>query len=499
MMHRFLLLLWVPAVLGQTTSSVTDVTLHPLGATVTRTVSAEIPADRPLLQIRDLPAWIDAASLQVEAIEGTAPIAVAGRTERGDVATEAMVAQARVNVQDLAIQRKALEAQLAGLAQQLALLEDLMGWRTGAASEEREPRHFTQEDAAQVSTMLNRVATIHAEKAKLESQLVSLERQEQEAGEQLAHQEAAFARSKEPPVSLADVAFASGGPTTFRLSYDLPTAAWAPGATLELAPGAESATLKRWAQVLQASGEIWQDATLTFDWHARTKASLKPLHAHFGPLEDQAETRRLLHALQAAADRNLAGRKMAQSLGIPIDRFAIAGSVVPGVPGRTLWKAEQAKVHWKFSARQMGTASLWAEVDTLAWETLELVGSKGQAKVQPDGRVVAHVRSDAVRLHEAVVVDVSRLQQQPDGAILDVRVSVTISNALKAPVSGSLRLPIPPGAQLTDVSKAGHLRNLSWELEIAPESARTIWYDLHWAPAPGTAPPRFHYLTRQLK
>jgi len=257
-----LVLLSYPALAGDidVRSSIDSVTVYPDGATVTRVISVDLPQGDTTLIARDFPPGLETASLRVEG-ETVAPVTIGAidarspRPERPPTAPE-------------------LEKRLQALKDQRATLDDQIGAETAR-------KQFAERFAAQTPFGLGdkgearplsdwRAAfSAVADEIKSANEAIRAFRLKQrDLDLEIRQVEAALqanpARKMEVRIDLAANAASRA---TFRVSYTMRGARWAPlydarldSGTRERKPALE---LIRRAEIVQQTGEDWQDVALT--------------------------------------------------------------------------------------------------------------------------------------------------------------------------------------------------------------------------------------------
>jgi hypothetical protein len=255
-------------------SSIDNVTVYPDGATVTRVIRADLPAGDTTLTVRDFPPLLDPASLRVEG---------AGRLTIGAI-------DARPPRPERPATNPELEKRIEALQDERGTLDDKI-----AAADAR--RKFAQRFAEGSPTALG----------------------EKGEARPLAEWRAAFAAVADE-IATAEAA----GNASLRVTYSVRGARWMPlydarldTGTPERKPALE---LVRRAEILQQTGEDWNDVALTVSTVRTAKGgsapSLSPLLVRYpepprplaaapvsGGMEKQSFDKRQTDGLLASAGR----------------------------------------------------------------------------------------------------------------------------------------------------------------------------------------------------
>ena len=291
-------------------SSIDSVTVYPDGATVTRVISVDLPQGDTTLIARDFPPGLDTGSLRIEgetaarvtigAIDARAP-----RPERPPTAPE-------------------LEKRLQALKDERATLDDRIGAEVAR-------KQFAERFAAQTPFGLGekgearplsewRTAfSVVADEIKSANEAIRAFRLKQrDLDLEIRQVEAALqanpARKMEVRIDLAANAASRA---TFRVSYTVRGARWAPlydarldSGTRERKPALE---LIRRAEIVQQTGEDWSDVALTVSTVRTAKGGngpeLRPLIVRYyqPPAPIPAKTSRLNVDRMAAREERVAG------------------------------------------------------------------------------------------------------------------------------------------------------------------------------------------------
>src|SRR6476660_6732575 len=240
-------------------SSIDSVTVYPDGATVTRVISVDLPQGDTTLIARDFPPGLDTASLRVEG-ETAAPVTIgaidarAPRPERPPTAPEL-----EKRLQALKDQRASLDDQIAAETARKQFAERFAAHTPFGLGEKGEARPLSEWRAAFGAVADEIKSANEAIRAfRLKQRDLDLEIRQVEAALQ-----ANPARKMEVRIDLAANAASRA---TFRVSYTVRGARWAPlydarldSGTRERKPALE---LIRRAEIVQQTGEDWSDVAL---------------------------------------------------------------------------------------------------------------------------------------------------------------------------------------------------------------------------------------------
>ncbi len=277
-------------------SALDAVTVYPDGATVTRLITVDLPQGDTTLIARDFPPGLDASSLRVEgetaarvtigAIDARAP-----RAERPPTAPE-------------------LEKRWQALKDERAALEDQIG---AEAARKRFAERFAAEtpfglgdkgEARPIADWRLAFGAVAEEIRSANNAIRELKLKQRELDEELARVDRALqanpARKMEVRIDLAADA---GSRATFRVSYTVRGARWAPlydarldTGTRERKPALE---LIRRAEIVQQTGEDWSDVALAVSTVRTAKGGsgpeLRPLVVRYAePVVPVAKSSRVM-------------------------------------------------------------------------------------------------------------------------------------------------------------------------------------------------------------
>jgi uncharacterized protein (TIGR02231 family) len=240
-------------------SSIDSVTVYPDGATVTRVISVDLPQGDTTLVARDFPPGLDTASLRVEGDGGAAMTigAIDARSPRPERPPAAPELEKRL--QALKDQRATLDDQIGAEAARKQFAERFAAQTPFGLGEKGEARPLSDWRAAFSAVADEIKSASEAIRAfRLKQRDLDLEIRQVEAALQ-----ANPARKMEVRIDLAANAASRA---TFRVSYTVRGARWAPlydarldSGTRERKPALE---LIRRAEVVQQTGEDWSDVAL---------------------------------------------------------------------------------------------------------------------------------------------------------------------------------------------------------------------------------------------
>ena len=291
-------------------SSIDSVTVYPDGATVTRLISVDLPQGDTTLIARDFPPGLDTASLRVEG-ETMAPVtigAIDARTPRAERPPTAPESEQRL--QALKDQRASVDDQISAEAARKQFAERFAAQTPFGLGEKGEARPLSEWRAAFGAVADEIKSANEAIRAfRLKQRELDLEIRQVEAALQ-----ANPARKMEVRIDLAANAASRA---TFRVSYTVRGARWAPlydarldAGTRERKPALE---LIRRAEIVQQTGEDWSDVVLTVSTVRTAKGGngpeLRPLIVRYyqPPASTPAKTSRLSVDRMAAREERVAG------------------------------------------------------------------------------------------------------------------------------------------------------------------------------------------------
>ena len=289
-------------------SAIDAVTVYPDGATVTRLITVDLPQGDTTLIARDFPPGLDASSLRVEgetaarvtigAIDARAP-----RAERPPAAPE-------------------LEKRWQALKDEHASLEDQIG---AEAARKRFAERFASQtpfglgekgEARPIADWRLAFGAIAEEIHSANNAIRELKLKQRGLDEELARVEQALKAN--PPRKMEvriDLAADAGSRATFRVSYTVRGARWAPlydarldTGTRERKPALE---LIRRAEIVQQTGEDWGDVALSVSTVRTAKGGagpeLRPLVVRYAEPLVAGKASRIVQDRMALREERLAG------------------------------------------------------------------------------------------------------------------------------------------------------------------------------------------------
>jgi uncharacterized protein (TIGR02231 family) len=241
-------------------STVDAVTVYPDGASVTRVITADLPAGDNTLVLHDFPVGLDISSLRVE----------------GDAD-----AQLTIGAIDARPPRAAPPVNLPELDQRLEALNDQRADLQGAIDAATARRKFAQRfaetspaglgdkgEARPLADWRAAFAAVAEEVASADSAIRDAERKQRELDRDIQRLESE--RAAKPPNKLEvrlDLATAAAAKATLRVTYTMRSARWAPLYDARLDTGARdrkpTLELTRRAEITQGTGEDWSNVALT--------------------------------------------------------------------------------------------------------------------------------------------------------------------------------------------------------------------------------------------
>ena len=241
-------------------SLIDSVTVYPDGATVTRLITADLPQGDTTLIARDFPPGLDIASLRVEG-ETATPVTIgaidarAPRPERPPPSPEL-----ENRLQSLKDQRAALEDQVAAETTRKQFAERFAAQTPFGLGEKGEARPIADWRAA--------FGAVADEIKSANGAIRALRLKQRELDLEIRQVEASLAANPARKMEVRiDLSANESTRAAFRVSYTVRGARWAPlydarldTGTRERKPALE---LIRGAEIVQRTGEDWQDVALT--------------------------------------------------------------------------------------------------------------------------------------------------------------------------------------------------------------------------------------------
>lgn len=261
-------------------SHVDAVTVYPSGAEVTRMTEARLVAGETTLILEDLPGELDAQSIRVEGVGGEGLEIGSVDSKFIYLSTESQDAERRrleKEVETLRDERQALDQTLSDADYQKRLLLSLADKQLTPSSEDK----TTHVDATQLGSLLDLVSVKLGAISKIihEAQLRQrdIDKQVNELQNKLASVAPAQIAKMQVAVHLTAPAETTG---TFKVKYRVGNAGWAPFYDARLTTPEKNQKsrieLVRRAEVMQSTGESWDNVALTL-------STARPLGATSAP------------------------------------------------------------------------------------------------------------------------------------------------------------------------------------------------------------------------
>ena len=241
------------------TSAIDAVTVYPDGATVTRVIHVDLPQGDSVLRARDFPPGLDPASLRVEG-DAQARLVIGGidarppRAERPPLDPE------------LENRMEALRDERGGLDDKIEAATARKKFALRFAESSPVPLGDKGE-ARPLTEWRSAFAAVAEEVASADGAIREARLRQREIDRELARLEAQ--RNANPPRKMEvriDLAAEAATPATLRVSYSVRGARWSPLYDARLDSGARdrkpSLELVRRAEIVQNTGEDWQDVQL---------------------------------------------------------------------------------------------------------------------------------------------------------------------------------------------------------------------------------------------
>lgn len=254
-------------------SAIDAVTVYPDGATVTRTISVDLPQGDTTLIARDFPPGLDPASLRIEG-EGAAAVtigAIDARPPRAERPRAAPELENRIEV--LRDERKVLDDRIAAETARKEFAQRFANNVPFGLGEKGEARPLTEWRAA-FSAVADEIGAANA--AIRDARL-----KQREIDRELARLDVELKAN--PPRKMEvriDLAADAGARATFRVSYTVRGARWAPMYDARLDSGTRdrkpALELIRRAEVVQQTGEDWSDVALSVSTVRTAKGGSAP-------------------------------------------------------------------------------------------------------------------------------------------------------------------------------------------------------------------------------
>ncbi|MDO9414477.1 MAG: mucoidy inhibitor MuiA family protein [Pseudolabrys sp.] len=500
----------------EATSRIDNVTVYPDGATVTRIITANLPAGDNTLLTRDLPLSIDPSSLRVEG-EGGAKLTIGAidiRTPRPLPPTNLPEIDQRIEA--LRDQRAALDGAIAAANARRKFAERFAESAPAGIGDKGEARPLSEWRSAfsaiaeEVAAADNAVREAKVKQRDIDRTLTGLE----------AERRATPPRKLELRIDLNATAAAS---TTLRVTYAVRGARWTPLYDARLDTGSKtkkpSLELIRRAEISQSTGEDWNDVALAVSTvrtaSGGTAPELRPLIAQYPAPRPLAELQR--DAIAAAAPTARAKSEGVAAPAPAVEQEAVVEAsgfqVVFRIPGRISLPAQQGAKSFRVSSTQLAPELIVRAVPALDETAFLEAGFKnaeeapllpGNVSIYRDGIFVGRSpmrltpKDETVRLgfgaddKVKIARTVVRKTESTAGIIGSSKIDerefkTTVRNGHDFPIKVSLEDQIPVSESeditvttlpVTTPPTARDLRDrrgvLEWAFEAAPGETREI-------------------------
>jgi len=240
-------------------STIDSVIVYPDGATVARVIRADLPGGDSVLLARDFPPGLDPASLRVEG-QGGARLVIGAIDARPPRAERPPLSPELENkIEALKDERGTLDDKIAAAGARKTFAQRFAENSPAGLGEKGEARPLAEWRAA--------FAAIAEEVAAADADIRAAKVRQREIDRDLARLEAE--RNANPPRKMEvriDLAADAATSATFRVTYNVRGARWAPLYDARLDTGSRdrkpALELVRRAEIVQQSGEDWSDVAL---------------------------------------------------------------------------------------------------------------------------------------------------------------------------------------------------------------------------------------------
>lgn len=254
-------------------SAIDAVTVYPDGATVTRLIAIDLPAGDATLIARDFPPGLDPASLRVEG-ESAAGVTIGAIDARPPRAERPVIApELEKRIEALRDERQVLDDKIAAETARKKFAERFASSVPFGLGEKGEARPLTEWRAAfgavadEIAAADNAMRDVRLKQRKIDRELARLESEVK----------------TNPPRKMevrVDLAANSAARATFRVSYTVRGARWAPLYDARLDSGSRerkpALELVRRAEIVQQTGEDWSDVALSVSTVRTAKGGSAP-------------------------------------------------------------------------------------------------------------------------------------------------------------------------------------------------------------------------------
>ena len=257
----------------ETRSTIDSVIVYPDGAAVTRIIRADLPGGDSVLLARDFPPGLDPASLRVEG-QGGARLVIGAIDARPPRAERPPLSPELENrIEALKDERGTLDDQIAAAAARKKFAQRFADSSPAGLGEKGEARPLAEWRAA--------FAAVAEEVATADADIRAAKVRQRELDRELARLEAE--RNANPPRKMEvriDLAAEAATSATFRVTYNVRGARWAPLYDARLDTGSRdrkpALELVRRAEIVQQSGEDWSDVALAVSTVRTAKGGSAP-------------------------------------------------------------------------------------------------------------------------------------------------------------------------------------------------------------------------------
>ncbi|WP_017999113.1 DUF4139 domain-containing protein [Paracoccus sp. N5] len=322
----------------ETTARVTDVTVYPWGAGVTREAALDLPAGAHELVIPGIPEGVAPESLRISG-QGAVIGAVGFQQERALPETPAKspeLAAAEDRVRQLKSELSAHASRVAGIKAQGEAAEDLIEFLMKLA----ESDGMAGNDIAALSgTVGQQLLQARQAAIRAEAEAEAADQGREDLEERLETAEARLEALRGPESARGALVVAvqgQGQPARIRITSLTGDASWQPVYDLSLARKAGTLRLDRGLLVRQSTGEDWAGVHLLLStarpMDQSAPSELQPQFPRIGENEAQLYSRSAAPMAEAAMDS--AERHEVEP--VVLDESAVAGSALAGVVGETV-------------------------------------------------------------------------------------------------------------------------------------------------------------------
>ena len=254
-------------------SSIDSVAVYPDGATVTRVISVDLPQGDTTLIARDFPPGLDPSSLRVEG-ESASGVTI-GAIDARPPRVERVVTPPEIErkMEALRDERASLDDRIASETARKAFAQRFATGVPMGVGEKGEARPLTEWRAA--------FAAVAEETATADNAIREARLRQREIDRELARLDTQIKTN--PPRKMEvriDLAANAGAPATFRVSYTVRGARWAPIYDARLDSGSRerrpALELVRRAEIVQQTGEDWRDVALSVSTVRTAKGGSAP-------------------------------------------------------------------------------------------------------------------------------------------------------------------------------------------------------------------------------